>query len=437
MRIIVVSQYWAPENGVPQRRWTWLTELLTRKGHQVLVITPPPHYARKISLKDWAGELFSHSERFEVGPSGETILRCFYLPAGQSLTMRALSQAVIAMGSLLMFILKRGDIKKFRPDIVIGTVPALPTAVVTMIGAKSLNLPYVIDLRDAWPDLLSEVDKWNGGLGRKSLRERILRRGPLQLVSFLTGTAIDYSLNRSAALIVTSGLYAKEMRRRLVPNRGDQKPVVVLRNVFPVKSETAEDVGGSLEAPFKEGSRRTGRLRVLYAGTLGRAQGLENAILAAEKALVCGVSIELCLIGAGAARAELEVLAKKSKADVSILDRKPADELGALYNWADTLLVHLADWKGLEYAVPSKTFEFFEIGKHITGVVRGEAAQLIGQLEAGDVVEPGNPDKLACLWSDLAVNPERLVISEKAGRWLAEEREFSTPKKIYTLLESL
>jgi len=104
-------------------------------------------------------EIFSRSEFFEVGPSGEKILRCLYIPAGQSLTVRALSQVVIALGSVLTFILKRRDLKGFRPDVVIGTVPALPTAVVAMVGAKSLNSPYVIDLRDAWPDLLSEVDK--------------------------------------------------------------------------------------------------------------------------------------------------------------------------------------------------------------------------------------------------------------------------------------
>ena len=111
--------------------------------------------------------------------------------------------------------------------------------------------------------------------------------------------------------------------------------------------------------------------------------------------------------------------------------------MGALYDWADTLLVHLSDWKNLEYAVPSKTFEFFEIGKHITGVVRGEAAQLIKQLEAGDVVEPARPEKLASLWCELASEPHRLEISDSAKLWLKEEREVNSPKKLYQLLESL
>ena len=433
----MVSQYWAPENGVPQRRWTWLTELLIRNGYQVLVIAPPPHYARKISLKTWVGRIFAGSDFVEVGPSGEKIYRSLYLPAGNSLTMRAVSQAVAALGSLLTFVSKGKDLKSFRPDVVIGTVPALPTAVVAMLGAKSLNVPYVVDLRDAWPDLLNEVDKWNNGLGQKSLRERVLRRGPLQVISFLTAKAIDYSLNHSSALIVTSGLYAEEMRKRLALNQAQSKPITVLRNVFPVKSGVSSVEKSRLQPSDSGDLGRAESLRVLYAGTLGRAQGLENAIRAAELALDRGVKVELRLIGAGAARFELEKRARRSRANVSILDRRPAEELGALYSWADTLLVHLADWESLEYAVPSKTFEFFEIGKHITGVVRGEAAQLIEQLAAGDVVEPEDPEELASLWCSLAQNPRRLEIPERARLWLKEEREVNTPEKINDLLEFL
>lgn len=437
MRIVVVSQYWAPENGVPQRRWSWLTEQLKREGHQVLVIAPPPHYARKISFRNWGRKILTDSHNIETGPSGEGILRCFYIPAGHSLTMRVMSQAVAASSSLLTFITKRGELKAFGADLVIGTVPALPTAVVAMLGARILNLPYVIDLRDAWPDLLGEADKWNKGLGRKSLRERVLRKGPLQFVSFVTSKFIDCSLKHAAALIVTSGHYAREMRWRLNNAGRGTVPVEVIRNVFPVKSEIASDLYGGWDSSSQESEVRGNRLKVLYAGTLGRAQGLENAILAAEKAVALGVEVDLRLIGAGAARPELEDLARRSQANISILDRKPADALGALYSWADTLLVHLSDWKGLEYAVPSKTFEFFEIGKHITGVVRGEAAWLVEHLEAGDVVEPNSPEELALLWYELARNPRKLQISGKAKAWLREERDVNTPNKLHKLLSSL
>lgn len=57
---------------------------------------------------------------------------------------------------LAMQISHRGKIREYAPDLVIGTVPALPTSVVTMLTARIIGAPYIIDLRDAWPELLRE-----------------------------------------------------------------------------------------------------------------------------------------------------------------------------------------------------------------------------------------------------------------------------------------
>lgn len=42
MRILVVSQYWYPDNGIPQHRWAWLSRTLTEAGHTVNVVCPHP-----------------------------------------------------------------------------------------------------------------------------------------------------------------------------------------------------------------------------------------------------------------------------------------------------------------------------------------------------------------------------------------------------------
>ena len=48
MRILLVTQYWYPENGVPQRRWSWLAKILIDAGHEVCVVAPPPRNSRSI-----------------------------------------------------------------------------------------------------------------------------------------------------------------------------------------------------------------------------------------------------------------------------------------------------------------------------------------------------------------------------------------------------
>ena len=66
-----------------------------------------------------------------------------------------------------------------RPDVVIGTVPAIPTALSTLALAKARRVPYIIDLRGAWPDLLNYTHRWNESVASTpSLREQILRGCP-------------------------------------------------------------------------------------------------------------------------------------------------------------------------------------------------------------------------------------------------------------------
>ena len=40
MRVLVLSHYWAPEIGAPQRRWRWLAEGLTARGLELAVLPP-------------------------------------------------------------------------------------------------------------------------------------------------------------------------------------------------------------------------------------------------------------------------------------------------------------------------------------------------------------------------------------------------------------
>ena len=187
LQILVISQYWYPENGVPQRRWGWLAEILKEQGHSVTVVAPPAHYDRKMSFPRWVkARGFLPRKETELGPSGERIVRCGFFPGGTSLTVRALNQAAVALGASQVLLISRGSLKGYRPDLIFGTVPALPTSAVTWLASKRFRAPYVIDLRDAWPDLLEESDSWNEGTGKKSFRQRVLSFGLLQIVSWLT-----------------------------------------------------------------------------------------------------------------------------------------------------------------------------------------------------------------------------------------------------------
>lgn len=387
----------------------------------MLVVAPPPKQQRD----SFAGISSGGSEVLrvgsEVGACGEVIIRSPYIKSGHSLVHRAAAQGVIAFGQLFAVVKKRKQLLDFKPDLVVGTVPAIPTAYVSVIAARFLTTPYAIDLRDAWPDLLSVIDRWNESTGHQSLRERVLGKLPANIIGGIVSKSMNRILARAGTIFVTSGLYASELERRLGNSRA--KPSIrVVRNVFPPKSEEV-----SKTRKTKESSEAP--LKILYAGTLGRAQNLQDAITAAEIAEEAGVKIRLKLIGAGAARKALERRVRDTEVNVEILDRRPAEELTELYSWCDTALIHLASWPELRFAVPSKTFELMHLGKHVTAVVDGEARELIESLEAGDVATPGDPEGLAKVWVELFNDRSKLVVKNRAHDWVDYQYRKGAPEE--------
>ena len=173
---------------------------------------------------------------------------------------------------------------------------------------------------------------------------------------------------------------------------------------------------------------------MLYAGTLGRAQKLDNALKAMKIAKDAGLNIKLKLVGDGATWHALKEEARQLGLEAEFHPRGQADELAEYYTWADTALVHLTDWEALKRAIPSKTYELMELGIHISGVVNGEASALIEELGAGSVVAPEDPEALAQMWIKLANNRDLLAVSGKAKDWVEEQRKHTAPSNMLDIV---
>lgn len=424
MRLLVLSQYWSPENGVPQRRWSWLAAHLRERGVEVTAIAPPSREFRKLTKKQWVRKQIQllKPQPVELGTSFERVYRTGFVPASSSLTGRAFNQLVIAISTVATVFTQKIYGKNRRPDFIIGTVPALPTAVSTWVVSKLLGKPYVIDLRDAWPELLDESKSWNFEVGETSFREKVLGGIPLRLLASGVTRFLNMVFSQALALIVTSEQHAKF----LAQEKAIDRPIFVIRNVFPP----------SFPQAVEPNNRRDGRLNVLYAGTVGRAQGLSDA-LKAIKILreEYGVQARLRIIGDGAAWDALKRQSKELDLPVEFLHSIPADSLLDHYRWADTSLVHLADWQVLELAIPSKTYELLEKRMHMTVVAKGETAQIVQELSAGIVVPPGEPHQLAAAWAEAVEQGETLTGSVTASEWVVREREVVVKQTLEQVLE--
>jgi len=124
----------------------------------------------------------------------------------------------------------------------------------------------------------------------------------------------------------------------------------------------------------------------IYAGNLGKAQGLSKLVEVASQLKTDGV--KLVMIGDGLERKFLINYAEKVGAtNVFFMGRKSPAILSRLLKAADGLVVYLKNDPNLQMTIPSKTQSYMASGKPIIMIHNGEASRLIENAECGLVCE--------------------------------------------------
>ncbi len=410
MRVLLLSHYYHPEHGAPQRRWNSVVRTLREAGHDVAVIAPPPHYpAGRVAAEDRERYRPGTADR---GPAGELVVRAHYVPHRGDLLTRSLDHAVTSVDSLRRAVARFGR-RAHRPDIVVATAPAVETLVAGNAIAALWRIPLVVEMRDAWPDLVTFV-------GPASRPGRGRRISAAKAIVHDRVTALQ---RRADAVVTTTAAFAEILRQRGLD------PVHVVRN----GTDTAR-------VPWFE-PHATGEhdeLRCVYLGNLGRSQGLDLVVRAAAVLARRGVPISVRLIGHGAHARALADLAAALDAPVTVSGRVPPSELVQHYAWADSVIVSLTAWEPFDWTIPSKLYEALATGRHVTGILRGESAAIIETSGAGDVVPPGDLDALVDFWEALASDRARLAPRGDGRHWVMNQAERSRLAERYVgILEEL
>lgn len=351
MKVMFVCHHYRPEVGAPQRRWETFVREWRSSGHDVTVLTSLPHYPTGRLLPGHsAAELLGVS----VGEHGEQVIRVPFLPVGRRGGIAKLGdQGFVAVNSLLF------APNANRPDVVVSSIPG-PATLATADALSALyQVPHVLELRDAWPDLLYEGSPDDVRIPRWFGRWMTRRQRAADAVVSVTRSFAD--------VLVARGVHPRRVHH--VSNGIDVRAVP------------------TLPAPDAHG----GPLRVLYLGTHGVSQGLENAVEAL--AGLTGTA-EARFVGDGTEKDKLRQLASDLDAPITFLDPVHGDNLWEQYHWADTCLVHLAPWPAFAHTVPSKLYEIMALGRRVTAVIAGEAARIVEESGAGLLVEPGDPQAL-------------------------------------------
>ncbi|MGO4145604.1 glycosyltransferase family 4 protein [Paenarthrobacter sp. YAF11_1] len=377
--MVLSHSYW-PEHSPPQRRWFALTREFRRAGWEVDVVAPVAHYpnGRRNLPRREAGFAFTHQR----GPHGETIRRVPYLRhLGTSSLARFIDQLFSAVMSVPV------GLGGKKPNAIVATAPSLPTLATGYVLSKLRRVPFIVEMRDAWPDLARDARMVQGGV--KSLVER----------------AVEFVQQRADLVVTVTEGFADTLRDRGFPN------VVTISNGLDLNAIPF------LEPPAMERDV----FRALYLGNHGKSQRLDILIRASA---LLGDAFQLTLVGHGTTRPQLVKLARELNAPVTFFPSLQGPEVVEKYREADTCIVSLRDdWKSFETTIPSKTYEVLAIGRHVTAIVRGEAERIIVEADGGDVV-PANPESVAQLWRDLAADRTRLVSGSNGREWVRANADY-------------
>lgn len=369
MRLIILTQYYPPEIGAPQRRLSDMAQRFVKSGHSVTVLTAMPNYPVG-RIADGYGGIVRRERIDDV-----TVIRTFIYPThSTSPFLRMANYLSFVMSSLLMgiFLLPHADYLMVEsPPLFLGMSGYLLSRI------KSARL--VFNVSDIWPS----------GLAR------------LELISV---TSIAYRLSswleafcyRKSTLVTcqTKGIMTE------VNERFPEVATYHLSNGIAL-----EDFGPNKLTPTAraELSQNEDETILLYAGLHGWAQALEQIIDAAV--LLKDEPYRFVFIGDGPQKEALQKRAMSQNLSKVVFLRPCAPQhIPALLAATDIVIVSLKE--SYREAVPSKLFEAMASEKPVLLVAASEACEIVAQYEAGVIAKPGDPEDIAYSIRRLGQDPE-------------------------------
>ena len=360
MYILFLTDNFPPETNAPASRTHEHAREWVKAGHQVSVITCAPNFPSGKVYSGYRNRIFQQ-EMID----GIRVVRVWsYITANEGVVRRTLDYLSFMLSGILAGLVVK------RPDAVVATSPQFFTAVAGYCVSRARRVPFVLEIRDLWPESIQAV----GAIGNAFI---------LSLLSW-----IARFLYRSADTIIT----VTEPFKRHITGLGidGNKIHTILNgvdlNLFsprPRDLDLARQIG--IEGKFVVG----------YIGTHGMAHGLETALDAAEQLQENG-DVVFLFIGGGAERAKLEKTANdKNLTNVIFIDSVPKAEMPRYWSLLNVSLVLLRKSTVFTTVIPSKIYESVAMGIPVILGVEGEAKLLVESLGVGLAIPPESARSLA------------------------------------------
>lgn len=362
MRILIVSQYFKPENLTINH----VVKLMHLNGHHVEVLTGKPNYPEGKFFKGFG--FFSKIKNKE----DFMVYRVPILPRGKKFKSITLGlnylSFVISASFLSPFLMRK---RKYDVVFVYGVSPILKTLPAILMG-KIKGIPVILWVQDLWPDSI------------KASNYNI----PTFLLSFLE-RLINYIYSNVDLILCQSKSFVKEIEKKEINKKVDYLPNVI-DSVFqePLKEyDSVKDTFNDYKDSFN----------ILFTGNIGEAQSIETLIDAIQ--IVNGKTenrANLIILGDGSKLDFFKKMVKKNKIqNVHFLGHFPIEYMPHFISLCDSLVVSLKSERIFALTIPNKVQSYLASAKPILAAMDGEGAEIIKKSFSGYSSSAEDAEQLA------------------------------------------
>jgi hypothetical protein len=373
--ILLVSNYFPPETGAAANRMYALAVALSKAGYRVQIVCPFPNYPTGSIFDNFKGALYRKSIENEL-----VIHRLWIWPSNSSNRFfRLLSMLSFSISLKLFFLFKK------IPKKVLVQYSPIFIGFTAVLWAWIFRKKIILNISDLWP-----LAGLKMGLLKEGFYYSILKRMEL------------FCCKRASLILGQSEEILLHIKKLIV-----ESPLFLYRN-YP-----------NFNAAESKKSLATDKVRVVYAGLLGVAQGLYSIC----STLLLPKYIELHLYGNGP---EAEAIAGLRNPQIVFHGEISRDQLHQEIVQYDLGFVPLVN--RIYGSVPSKIFEYAKLGLPIVYFAGGEGEQLVSKFNLGWNVPVNNIPALQKFISSLTLekagNVSKIRLQETARNAFDFQKQF-------------
>ena len=192
----------------------------------------------------------------------------------------------------------------------------------------------------------------------------------------------------------------------------------IIRKHYDVSPDKMHIIPNGVDCLFYKPLNKNKKNRLIYTGNIGHAQDLEKVILAVKKINEQQNSpIDFYLVGDGDIRHRLQSFVKRNNLDnhiifTGLVNREEVPEL-----LCESMIgvAPLKNLEILEYAIPTKSYEYMSCGIPFLATGRGEIKN-IAELSGAGIVADNDVDSIFDKINFLINNPDVRYEMGKKGR---------------------